>query len=76
MISMEDTRVVQCNLRTPTVNGGHTHTVGWVRYRADLRVGRYVTLDDDKVGRRWEVLSMSRPVERDTINRGWHVGGL
>lgn len=70
-------RVVQCRLRHPIqgpLGEGHSYTTGWVEYRPDLRVGRYVELDDDP--NRWELVEIGRVMDSDAVNRDWHVGGL
>lgn len=44
-------------------------TTGWVKLTDDIAVGAWVEIEG--LEGRWLILSMSEPIERQRINRGW-----
>ncbi len=63
MGNKEMNEYIQCVLES-----GNMRMVSWVDKRPDLKIGVFITLSDcDEPERKWKVLSMSRPHNRNTF---------
>lgn len=63
-------------MRQVTIRKGQVHQTTWIEDHPKLKKGVYITLKGEGDDR-WEVLSISNgSVDKQTLYKPWHVGGL